>query len=136
MKWIKKLQEKRLLYIFVISLFLLVLFPLIFRLGMPTVYRIIYLFIVGGLLSVHVGVFMRKNGVKGIASFILPLTYVAGLLILTLVNFSVWSRTFSFYFALYFWVLTLFGMQGISDDIDDKTIDKQIPVDGGIKDLD
>lgn len=111
---------------------------LIFGLLIPWVFKqggssaqpysvIISLFILNSIFSVYAGSFLRKNGSFWYLLIVWPLIFL----------FSVWlgyvPAIYGYSFAVLYFVLSIFAYTaGQEDDVD---IEKQIPIDGGIKDV-
>ncbi|MDR2661231.1 MAG: hypothetical protein LBC17_04290 [Lactobacillaceae bacterium] len=68
--------------------------------------------------------------------FILPVIYLISIFFFPIIGFVVFPKTYSVYFILFYLIVSFMALQGKNDDFDDQIIDSQIPVDGGIKDID
>lgn len=132
---INKLRKNRVGYLVALSILFSLVLPLIFKLiGLSSLMKIIILFVVYGIFSLFTGKYVRRYGLKQIDLFIFPIIYVVFVAFFSLINFGLFSYVYGIYFALYFVVLSFFAYQ-TNDNTTDKKIDEQIPVDGGIKNL-
>jgi hypothetical protein len=132
----KKIKNKY-SYVILLSILFTFILPILLKiLKFINLYRVLYLFIILGILSIYIGYFIRKNGLKIYTIFILPVIYLISIFFFPIIGFVVFPKTYSVYFILFYLIVSFMALQGKNDDFDDQIIDSQIPVDGGIKDID
>ncbi|MDR3241373.1 MAG: hypothetical protein LBT37_04300 [Lactobacillaceae bacterium] len=95
--------------------------------GIKSYKLVVSLFILNMLFSVYVGAYLRKHGSFWYLLPIWPIIFAIG------VAFGLNSILYGFFLALAYLIIELFAYTpGQEEEID---IEKQIPVDGGIKEV-
>ncbi|MDR0898861.1 MAG: hypothetical protein LBM27_00725 [Lactobacillaceae bacterium] len=120
----------------ILATFFALIMPVLMKLlHFSTTIKVLVFFLVYGAFSYFIGTFIKKHGLNKIFAILFPLEFVLTIFVFGIIKWSLVSALYGYFFALFFLVVTVFALLPNSQDESDKEIEKQIPIDGGIKDL-